>query len=121
MFKGNWETRLSKIEAYKRLIQLFLADRPDIPNDPRKWPRIAIGCGRKYIAKTREELSPRAPHLRARARNVNIEWRINTVVDEGIMLKVLRRFAEAAGYRLGEDWDWDPGSGKLSTKFDFEL
>ena len=116
MFKGKWEARPSEIEAYRRLLQRFLAGRPDIPNDPYKWPHIANGNTRNYIAKTREKLFPTTPHLIGRARNVTIEWVINTDIDEATMLKVLKQFAKAANYGLGEDWDWDSGSGKLSTK-----
>jgi hypothetical protein len=109
MFKGQWEQRRSKIEAYRRLLQRFLIDRPDIPNNPYEWPHIAEGRTRWYIGKTLADLFPTTPHLTHRARKVTIEWYINTDIDETIMLTVLRRFARAASYRLDEDWDWDSG------------
>src|SRR5579863_2721005 len=116
MFKGKWEARPSKIEAYRRLLQRFLADRPDIPNDPYKWPRIARRRTKICIGKTVDEVHEKTPHLDHRVRKVNIEWDINTVMGEETILNVLSEFAKAAGYRLGEDWDWDSGSGRLSTK-----
>lgn len=115
MFKGKCEKRSSEIQAYRRLLQRFLGDRPDILNDSHKWARIAEGATRTYIGKTPEQIHSTTPHLIDRVRRVNIEWLINTDIDEPTMRKVLFRFASAAGYSLGRDWDWDPGDGKISA------
>jgi negative regulator of replication initiation len=62
-----------------------------------------FGRKRAYIARTTEELFPDRPDLRPKHEEITDGWLLNTNVNNGIKLQVVKLACEVAGLRFGHD------------------
>jgi predicted type IV restriction endonuclease len=62
-----------------------------------------FGRKRAYIARTTDELFPDRPDLRPKHEEIADGWLLNTNVNNGIKLQVVKLACEVAGLRFGDD------------------
>jgi hypothetical protein len=62
-----------------------------------------FGRKRAYIARTTEELFPDRPDLRPKHEEITEGWLLNTNVNNGIKVQVVKLACEVAGLRFGQD------------------
>jgi hypothetical protein len=100
-------------EAYEWLLNSFIRKRPDILEDQRKRDYISQGNGRRFLDRDWKNLWDKSPHLAEGHGRHHIKlsggWYANINLSEDAKLRVLRQFAEIAGFEEGTDWSWTTG------------
>lgn len=75
--------------------------------DPTFLDRLAArpkhGRSRRYVARTREELYPDAPHLMDASEELFPGWWVGTNYNKGVIERILRMACEVARLRYGKD------------------
>jgi hypothetical protein len=106
-------------EAYEWLLNGFIRKRPDILEDQRTLDYISQGNRRRFLDRDWKNLWDKSPHL-AEGHGVHHKklsggWYANINLSEVAKLRVLRRFAEIAGFREGTDWSWSTGANAVGS------
>jgi hypothetical protein len=94
-FRGTKRHFSTSKEAYIWLIDKLFADKPNLPEISRQ------GRGRRYFARTWQELSPASPKLdkiHIHYERVSGRWFANTVLNNDLKFQILTRLAKLAGF-----------------------
>jgi hypothetical protein len=112
-FKGTKRNCSTSKEAYIWLIDKVFADNPNLREISPQ------GRGRRYFARTRQELFPARRDLAENRNNyepVSGGWFANTNLNNELKFQILTRLAKLAGFKFGEDWTWDVLADKSEKK-----
>jgi hypothetical protein len=108
-FRGLKKQCVSQQEAYEWLLDKFLSEKAEILNDKINLIYIAEGSGRRFLAQTQDELYGDNAKER-RHKKMSGGWYATMILDQETKLRVISRFAQVAGFKVGEDWSWDTPS-----------